>query len=322
MSLQGIAAGILNGGTSDSTILAQYLSLFIRATTNLNGSSSSLVSINRIDNVVGQLNATDFTVSSNSSFLMAQGINQSGSTVVRGAAFTRGSGGQVVNSANQNSVLLSAFSAAAFLSNQSSGAVLALNMFIIDRPTMFENVNSSNNQALASSVIVLSTPLLTGPNSTQIDLYFTVLSEYQPTINVTYLCSFYNTTIASWSQTGCSLPSFDSSNSRYYCSCNHTTTYALTYMPSTMSTTTTTTTTTTTITTSTTVTTTSTSTSSSTATTTTTTESTSSTSTITSTSTRSQTTTPIPFYSPEGCNSSSLVQLTNGTCVSNSVGQV
>ena len=243
MSLQSIAAGILNGGTSDSTTLGQALSVFIRATTNLNGSSSGLVSINRIDNVVGQLNATDFTVSSNSSFLMAQGINQSGSTVVRGAAFTRGSGGQVVNSANQSSVLISAFSAAAFLSNQSSGAVLALNMFIIDRPTMFENVNSSNNQALASCVVVVSTRVLSSISSTRIDLYFSILSEYQPTINVTYLCSFYNVTTASWSQTGCSLPLFDSFYGRYYCSCNHTTTYALTYVPSTTSTTSSTTTT-------------------------------------------------------------------------------
>jgi hypothetical protein len=103
--LQDIAADILNNDTSDSVTLANYLSLYIQSTANLNGQVNKTVSVVKIDDVVSQINATNIAVNSTSSFLMAQAVDESDNLTVLGASFVRGSGGRIITTENQNSVI-------------------------------------------------------------------------------------------------------------------------------------------------------------------------------------------------------------------------
>ena len=106
-------------------------------------------------------------------------------------------------------------------------------MLIIDKPTMYENIdNSSSNKSLASSVIVGAVQKA-GSTSTlmNISLYFTVLSEYKPNVTAKYLCSFYDTNSLRWNESGCTEPTYDSIRDRYGCSCNHLTSFALIWLP-------------------------------------------------------------------------------------------
>ena len=156
-SIQGIAASILNNNqTSNSTVLAQNLVLYIQSTSTStsNTSTNSTVSISRIDEVVRGLNNVNIVASSNSSFIMAQSVNQNGNIIVLGAAFRQGVGGEVVNSANRSLAIDSTLRAAATISNQPLSGVTSINMFIIDRPTMYKNISNSSDKSLASSVIV------------------------------------------------------------------------------------------------------------------------------------------------------------------------
>jgi hypothetical protein len=118
---------------------------------------------------------------------MVQPVNQSGNIIVLGAAFERGSGGNVVTSVNTNTVINSSVSVAAVLTNQSLTGVTYLNMLIVDEPTMYEDIdNSTDNKSLASSVIVAAVQRSGAVSAPiNISLYFTVLPEYQPNVSAT-----------------------------------------------------------------------------------------------------------------------------------------
>ncbi len=236
-SRQVIASNILNNGTANSTILADALSLYIQATANANESSSNTVSASTIDNVVTSLSNVILVRNTTSSFLMVQPVNQSGSIIVLGASFDRGSGGNVVTSGNTNIVTNASVSTAAVLTNQSLTGVTYLNMLIVDKPSLYTNIdNSTDNKSLASSVIVAAVQRSgTVSAPINISLYFTVLPEYQPNVSATYLCSFYDTINFIWNETGCTSPEFNAEFDRYECSCDHLTSFALTWAPSSIS---------------------------------------------------------------------------------------
>ncbi|CAF1481390.1 unnamed protein product, partial [Rotaria sordida] len=143
-----------------------------------------------------------------------------------------GIGGEVINNLNKETVTNSYLSTAAIISNQSLTGVTSLNILIIDKPTTYENADISSNRTLASSVVVVAVQR-NGSESTpmNISLYFQILSDYQPTIEADYFCSFYNTTNLTWSDLGCTKPQYNRIFNRYECSCNHTTTFALVWLP-------------------------------------------------------------------------------------------
>ncbi len=234
-SLQSFASNILNNGTANSTTLANALSLYIQSTTNTNGSLSSYVSPNTIDNIVRHLGNVTLVRNTTSSFLMVQPVNQGGNVIVLGALFNSdGGGGDIVNSENQNTLINAPVSAAAVLTNQSLTGVTSLNMLIVDKPFLYQNIdNSTDNKSLASSVIVAAVqPSGFSSTSMNISLYFKVLPAYQPNVSATYLCSFYDTTNSIWSETGCTSPQYNGAYDRYECSCNHLTSFALIWLPS------------------------------------------------------------------------------------------
>ncbi|CAF5118810.1 unnamed protein product, partial [Rotaria sp. Silwood1] len=84
-----------------------------------------------------------------------------------------------------------------------------------------------------SSSIVFATINSTNSNRTKIfiDLYFQVLKPPKPTEDVKYLCTFYDTNTSQWNEYGCTIPQYNTKFQRYECQCNHTTSFALIWLP-------------------------------------------------------------------------------------------
>ncbi|CAF3463335.1 unnamed protein product [Rotaria socialis] len=220
--------------TTNSSVIAEQLSLYIGALTDSNVSSTSqnTLTLDEIDGYLTIMNSTDLTKETTDSILVATSAEEENSIIVVGASFTTGVGGNVINSSNINSVHKPNVSAAAILSKQSLIGVRSLNVLIIDKPTTYINVDNTTNKTLASSIIMVT---WRGNNATRppidISLYFKVLSDFEPKVPADYFCSFYDTSNHIWNESGCTKPAYDEQFKRYECRCNHTTTFALIWLP-------------------------------------------------------------------------------------------
>jgi hypothetical protein len=159
---------------------------------------------------------------------MIQQPNQRANITIIGASYTHDIGGVIIDSENENIISNTNLTAAAIIYYQSSVDVTSINMFIIDKPTTYENIDNSNNQTLASSVIVAAVQR----NSSvfipmNISLYFQVLNEYRPSVVAIYSCAYYDINNRQWNVSGCTIPQLNSQFNRYECSCNHLSTFAL-----------------------------------------------------------------------------------------------
>ncbi|CAF4263882.1 unnamed protein product, partial [Rotaria sordida] len=195
--------------TTNSTVIADALSLYISSITNSNTTLNSTytLTVNEIDTHLSNISNVNLTINTTDSILIAQPVHQGDNVIVLGASFRSGIGGEVINNLNKETVTNSYLSTAAIISNQSLTGVTSLNILIIDKPTTYENADISSNRTLASSVVVVAVQR-NGSESTpmNISLYFQILSDYQPTIEADYFCSFYNTTNLTWSDLGCTKP--------------------------------------------------------------------------------------------------------------------
>jgi hypothetical protein len=163
---------------------------------------------------------------------MAQQPNQRINLTTLGASFVCGLGGAVVNGSNSNDISNSTSTAAAIFNNQPLTGITSVNMFIIDKPITYANIDNSSNTKLVSSVIIVGVqPDNYTLNSINISLYFQVLSEYTPTGNGSYLCSYYDTNYLRWDNSACTTPQYNQQFNRYNCSCNHLSTFALVWSP-------------------------------------------------------------------------------------------
>ncbi|CAF3428924.1 unnamed protein product [Rotaria socialis] len=231
---QEYSAGILHRGNASSVDLADALSLYVASINNANMSrdANSTVSINIIEESLRNLNNTSITISSDTSFVIAQPLNHSSNDIILGARFQRGFSGASVTNSTKDSSLHSNITVAAVIAEQSLLNVKSLQMFIIDKPTMYENVDKKTNKSLASSVVIGSVqPISSASVPMNISLYFKISPEYQPNVSATYLCSFYDISNSRWNETGCTNPLFNPAFSRYECSCNHLTSFALIWLP-------------------------------------------------------------------------------------------
>ncbi|CAF4840725.1 unnamed protein product [Rotaria sp. Silwood1] len=234
IEVQAITVDTLRRNDTNSSVIAENLSLYISSITNSNttSNSSNTLTVNEIDTLISRINDTNITINTADSILVAQQPNQGDNIIVLGASFTRGVGGKVVNTANKENVTNSHLSTAAIISNQSLTGVISLNMLIIDKPTTYENIDNSTNKTLASSVIVMSIRRDSSASvPMNISLYFQVLNEYKPNLSADYFCSFYDTTNFTWNEFGCTKPQYSPTFDRYECNCNHTTSFALIWLP-------------------------------------------------------------------------------------------
>ncbi len=152
-----------------------------------------------------------------------------------GASFTSSIGGEVVASSNIDKVNNSARSVAAIVRNQSLTDVTSLNMLIMNKPSTFINVDNSSNKTLASPIIMVTIRRNNSSSPVNISLYFRIIPAYRPNVSATYLCSFYDANTSEWNESGCTVPHYNEEFDLYECSCNHTTTFALIWLPQSLS---------------------------------------------------------------------------------------
>jgi hypothetical protein len=191
------------------------------------------LSIGDIDTYLNKIDNVNLTRNTNDSFLVAEQPNQGDNVIVLGASFTLGIGGEVIKNTNQDRVISAPLSAAAIISNESLSGVTSLHILIIANPSAYRNIDNSTNKTLASSIIVGSVRRNNSSSTfINISLYFQVLNEFKPnSTDVDYYCSFYDTNNLRWNESGCTKPVYNKTYTRYECSCNHLTSFALLWLP-------------------------------------------------------------------------------------------
>ncbi|CAF3263930.1 unnamed protein product, partial [Rotaria sp. Silwood2] len=225
---------ILRNNTNNATAVAYALSYYFSsiANTNLSMNPNYILLPAEIEKFIDSLSNITLIINTNTSFMMVQQLSQHSNVTTLGAAFTHDIGGGIVNTSNENNILNSNITAGAFLAYESLIDVTFLNMLIIDKPILYENIYNTSEKTLASSVIVIvrkrnndvSTPI-------NISLYFQVLKEYAPNHLAEYFCSFYDTMNSKWNESGCTKPRYNPTFDRYECSCNHLSTFGLVWVP-------------------------------------------------------------------------------------------
>ncbi|UJR26095.1 hypothetical protein I4U23_007441 [Adineta vaga] len=238
---QIISYDIIRNRSTDTNKTAYALSLYISSITNLTNvrNSTYVLTVDEIDNALSNLSVINLAINSNTSFVMAQQLNQSNNVLVLGASFKRAIGGDIVDTSNRENIIKSNVTAAAIVNREYITGISSINMIIIDKPTGYENIDNKTNKTLASSVIIVN---LRRNSSTfiplSVSLYFNPLAEYKQNGSGKYLCSFFNTNTSTWSEMGCTNANFSKEFNRYECSCNHTTSFALLWLPQSLLTTT------------------------------------------------------------------------------------
>lgn len=201
--------------------------------------STIFVPMHSIDNVMASLYDSNLTINSNTSFLMAQSPSKHDNTMVLGASFRNGIGGQIVYTSNKESLVKSNISAAAIVDQEYLDSATSLNMLIINNPIGYEYIDSTTaNATLVSSVIIACLQRNNSDVSNDgivISLYFQLLEQYKRNDSDLYVCSFYDSG-SKWNQSGCSEGIYNEEYDRYECRCNHLTSFALIWLPQSLST--------------------------------------------------------------------------------------
>ncbi|CAF3330467.1 unnamed protein product [Rotaria sp. Silwood2] len=180
---------------------------------------------------LSNISNVDIIKNTNTSILVAQRPIQN-NILILGASFTCGIGGEIINTRNKDEVINAKLSTAAIISNPSLTDVVSINIFIVDKPITYEKIDNSTNETLASPLIVLAVRKNASAfASLNISLYFQVLNEYKLNISANYFCSYFDTTNAMWDEYDCTTPQYNPTFDRYECICNHTTSFALIWLP-------------------------------------------------------------------------------------------
>lgn len=219
--------------------MANALSLYIVLITDVSFSPNTNLSLSlgEIDSLVSNLTSLSVVFNANASFLMvvppsSQGIN----TTILGALFIRNLGGLIVENDGSNNPANTSLTAAAEFSPASLVNVISLNMLIVNKPIIYENIDSSNSTQLASAVIVIGVQRNSSVSApVNISLFFQVLPEYNQSVNGSYLCAYYDLGLRVWNSSGCTVPVYNGVFARYECSCNHLSTFALIFARSLLS---------------------------------------------------------------------------------------
>ena len=125
-------------------------------------------------------------------------------------------------------------SVAAILSSSSVANLTSLNIFIIETPTVFKNMDKFTNKTMASSMVVASTTPRSAPGAINITLAFKVLSKFRPNVTADYSCEFYDMHSSRWNNAGCTPAVLNTDFQRYECGCDHLTSFALIWLPRTL----------------------------------------------------------------------------------------
>ncbi|CAF3607032.1 unnamed protein product [Rotaria socialis] len=189
-----------------------------------------------IDYAVSRLNIS-VNVSVENGLIMSQKPLIDNRSPMIGAVFLTQSGGKIVVQQSSIRDVNANISVGGIYSLKSFDSIDFLRILLIDKPIEYLNVTDTLNRKLASSVVVANLQssdkqLVSGMN---ISLYFRARKDFvvDPTKNVDFFCSFYDSHTASWNESGCSMPVYNSTWDRYECNCNHLTSFALIWLPKT-----------------------------------------------------------------------------------------
>ncbi|CAF1580610.1 unnamed protein product, partial [Didymodactylos carnosus] len=216
----------LDNETLTADDYANALLDYFTALANIDRNSSDLVFISptRIDEIIERFINKELTYNYRYLYLITLKL----STLIGfGASFTYDS------MSNENGHLLSSIdldknvTAAVFIHSTDNDAVDLLTIMIVYRPLNY--LNYTNNNLLASSIIVI----VTQPTTVHINLtlYFTVLFHYPFNGNYTYTCVYWNNSKWNDNRNICIYKGFNSILNIHECSCNHMTTFAMLFLP-------------------------------------------------------------------------------------------
>ncbi|CAF4570053.1 unnamed protein product, partial [Rotaria sp. Silwood2] len=185
----------LHNNSSNYTEKADALAIYVTSITNSNATSNSnnTLTIKQINEIVGSLKndkylvddltGDSYTVNTNDAILIITRPNREpNGTLIIGAAFQDDIGGRVVNTSNRNNVTNSSLSTAVIVTIESLNYVKSFNVFIINDPTPFQDVDNTSNRTLSSSIVfaIIQGADMNRRNIT-IDLFFQVLKPPKPT---------------------------------------------------------------------------------------------------------------------------------------------
>ncbi|CAF1189881.1 unnamed protein product [Adineta ricciae] len=221
--------------TENLTAVATALTAYFGTMSSMN--SSEQEQLNRTltpeitDNLVGIFNAS-LTYNASTSFLACRPTDEEDMPI--GILFHSGFGGEMVFNSTENDAIQSNLTAAAILSRDSilSNEVSFISILVIDQPPIEYYRSKHVNEKLLSSSIIVAKTQQTYFNEMNISIYFRVLFE-QESIGE-YYCAFYDMITSSWNESGCTSPTYNFDFQRYECSCNHLTSFALIWLPTTL----------------------------------------------------------------------------------------
>jgi hypothetical protein len=209
--------------------------MYYNAISDSHGSQNDTLRLDEVNDIIDNLKNITLLINTNSSFIMVLPPNQSDNVIVLGAFLGHETGFQVIGTFNKDSVINSNLLAAAIINPENLIDITSLNMMIISKPFGYTNMIHSNEKTIVSPIIIAAIQRAS-TTSTPIDisLYFKVLDEYAPYTDGKYFCSFLDTNTLKWSESGCTEPHYNAGFSRYECSCNHLSTFALVWLPDTL----------------------------------------------------------------------------------------
>ena len=223
---------IWNASASDTDkAKALVLYLDVISGSNVSSSSANNITIQNINEIVGNLNISYYVPSSSKATLMAtQPDSSSNNPIALGLIFRRSIDGAVLSSSNIDAQLNRNFSVGSNVGNESLDNITSFNMLIISDATTFQNVDNTSNRKLVSSIVVatINPPKLDGMGI-NISLYFRDLNRTPPKGH--HLCAFFDTSTSQWNSSGCNTPEYKKDVDRYECVCKHLTSFALVCLP-------------------------------------------------------------------------------------------
>lgn len=207
------------------------LFLYFTSTSKLttNSDASGLLTPDQIDRFIDGVNETIEASSENAS-LIAQRTQQGDDLNVGVVVESNGTGHSVRNTTKAEAVTTSVIAAAIF-SDQSIKGIDFYTVFILKNSSAYQNLDeSSREHAVVSAIITASARQYDSRHDVLIDLYFRVLQPTSEQRNGEYVCSFFNTSTSTWSESGCSKARYNDKHQLYKCTCDHQSIFALLWL--------------------------------------------------------------------------------------------